>query len=179
MSSRKRSAERFAALNSNNQKRAEFSALLKFFCGQFDYKINIVVTCGAVSSDRAAFFAFVNDYKALFRVCLRLDRLKPAAALARAVAGVFVHMQRPKAMRTVVSRRISERLYLAPALRANKAVIIFPKSLFFHVSSRNTVPPLARSYYLRSGSIFYPLYRSADTLDPPSGFHNRGDIYSP
>lgn len=181
MSCRKPSAERYAELNSNktNEKGLKISALLKFPCGQFDYKIDIVVRGGAVSADRAAFFAFMHDNESLFRVGLSLYRLKPAAAFARAVAGVFVHVQRPKAMRTMVSRRISERLYLAPAMRADKAVIIFPKSLFFHVSSRNTVPPLAPFCCRRSGSIFCPLYHSADTADPPSGFRNRGDIYSP
>ncbi len=161
-----------------------FFYLLKFLCCELYYKVDVVglvfcVGCRAVPAYCAAFPAAVDYYISLLCISFDLDRLKLSAALAGSVAGIFVHVKRPKAKRAMVSRRIAERFDLPAAVSADKSVIIFPKSLFFHVSSHNTAPRLARSCYRRSSNIPYPLYRSADTADPPNDSGIRAGICSP
>ena len=89
-----------------------------------------------VSVYLAASRAFVDDYVALFRVGNYLDRLHRRLALAGAVTGIYIEVERPKAEGAMVSGGIAKRLYFLAAMGADKAVIIFRKSFAFHRSSR-------------------------------------------
>ena len=88
---------------------------------------------GFVAGDAAASVAFVNYYVSLFGVGLYLYRAEYAAAGVRSVTRVYINVKRAEAKRTVVSRRVAERLDLASAIRAGEATIVFLKSLFFHI----------------------------------------------
>lgn len=65
--------------------------------------LDLGFVCRTVSADRSAFFASVDDHIALFRIHLHADRFELTAAIRRAVAGVYVKVERPQAKGTVVS----------------------------------------------------------------------------
>ena len=65
------------------------------------------------------------DDVSFFGVGYYLYRLHRSLALAGAIPGVYIHVKRPKAERTVIARGVAERLYLLAAVGANKPVIIF------------------------------------------------------
>jgi len=88
---------------------------------------------GAVAVDLSAFGAFMNDDVALFGIGLGGYRLHKPTAFARAVARIYVEVLRPKAKRTVISRGVAERLYLASAVLADEGIVIFGKKLGFHI----------------------------------------------
>jgi hypothetical protein len=80
----------------------------KIACGKLDKKryligLHLCVVCGAVSSYRSAFFAFMNDYISLFRVGQNLYGTKLTVTFLGSVAGIYVNVQRPKAKRAVIS----------------------------------------------------------------------------
>ena len=86
---------------------------------------------GAAALFGAAFGAFVGDDISLLRVGLDEDRLHQTEALAGAVAGIFVNMNRPQAERAMVARGRAERLYLSSAMSADESRIVFCKSFIF------------------------------------------------
>ena len=80
---------------------------------------------GTAALDGSASDAAVSYDISSPRVRYRRDRLHLPAAGAGAVAGVFVHMERPEAERAVIARGVAERLDLPAAMRAHKAGIVF------------------------------------------------------
>ena len=96
---------------------------------QLYYKLQVVVLRVFVSPYLAAFSTLVYYYIALLRVGQYLYRLKSAAALTGSVTRIYIDVKRPQTVRTVVSRRISERLDLTPAMSADKSVVVFCESL--------------------------------------------------
>ena len=88
--------------------------------------------CRAVAAYRAALAALVDDDISLFRVGLDGDGIHYPAAVARPVAGVYVDVQRTKAPRAMVARRISERQHLKTAVLTYKAAVVFLKKLLLH-----------------------------------------------
>ena len=74
----------------------------------------------------------MDDNEAFFGIGEDFFRLESSAALAGAVTGVNVHVERPEAVGTMVSRGISERCDLAAAMGADEAVVVFGKSFCFH-----------------------------------------------
>ena len=100
---------------------------------QRDQKLDVVglngrLVRGAVAAYMAAFLAFMDDDVSASRICFNADRPHDAAAFGGSVAGVDVDVQRAKASRTMVPRRISERFDLKPAVCADEALIVFAKS---------------------------------------------------
>ena len=83
----------------------------------------------------AAFGAFVENDIAFFGVCYHFYRVHNAVAFARSVAGVYIHVERAKALRAMVARGVTQGLYLKAAVGADKAVIVFCKKLLFHIFS--------------------------------------------
>ena len=107
---------------------------------QFYYQRHIILTALAakrclISAYLTAFGASVHYYKALFSIGNDLYRLKLAATLVGSVARIYINVERPKAKRTVVARGISKRLDLSAAVGADKGIIVFRKSLLFHITS--------------------------------------------
>ena len=68
---------------------------------------------GAVSVYLTASGTFMDDDVALFGVCDDLDRLHGSLALASAVTRININVKRPETVWAMISRRVSERLYLA------------------------------------------------------------------
>ena len=90
---------------------------------------------GAVPSDLSAHGASVDDHKSSTRVGFHADRFHLPTALVCAIPGVDVHVQRPQAKGAMIARGIAQRNHFLSAMRANKTVVIFRKSLLFHVST--------------------------------------------
>lgn len=93
--------------------------------GIFYEQGSAVICRRLVSPYLAAFLAAVYYHKALFGVRLGANGAKRSAAGICSIPGVDVHVYRPQAVGAVVSRRISERLYLPTAVETNEAVIVF------------------------------------------------------
>ena len=109
--------------------------------GELDEERHIIglifgVQRGAVAAYLAAFCAFVDYNEAFFCVWLSSYRLKLSAAFVCSVARVYVNVQGPQTKRAMVSRRVSERVYLFSAMNANKGIIVFGKSFLFHSMPR-------------------------------------------
>ena len=85
-----------------------------------------------IAADVSAPLAFVNYHIAASRVRFDAYRAHYAAAVGGSVAGVDVDVQRAKAERAVIARRISERFDVRAAVRAHKAAVVFAKSFFIH-----------------------------------------------
>ena len=105
--------------------------------GQLYQKVDIVGLDfrgigGLIADGRAAFIAFIDDDISLFRVGENLNGAEDSAAVVGAVAGVYVYMNRTKAMGAVVAGGDAEGFHLESAVFADKAVIVFLKAFFFH-----------------------------------------------
>lgn len=105
--------------------------------GELYKKIDIIGLnlCGIrrlISDGRAAFFAFIDDYIALFRIRQNLHGTENSLTIVSPVTRVDIYMNRTQALGTVVSGGYSERLYLEAAALADEAVIVFLKAFFFH-----------------------------------------------
>jgi hypothetical protein len=90
---------------------------------------------GAVAVELTAFGASVNNNVALSRVGLNADRFHFPLAFAGAISGVDVYVKRPQAKGTVIARGVAQGVHLLAAMRADKAVVIFCKSLLLHGKS--------------------------------------------
>ena len=88
---------------------------------------------GFVSDYSTASVTLVNYYVTLFRVRLCFDRSENSAAIICPVAGVYINVQGTEAERAMIARCVAERQNLASAVLADKTVIVFCKSLVFHV----------------------------------------------
>ena len=114
-----------------------YSSLL-FRHGKLDYELYVVGLYGgfvssAIAVKLAALRAFMNDNISLFGVGLSRDRLHKSAAFAGAVARIYIKMLRPQAKGAMVSRGITKRLYLPPAMLADEGVVVFREKLCFHI----------------------------------------------
>ncbi len=75
-----------------------------WYSTQFTNKIPVVIRGGAIVGFKAAFLANVNNARALFFVQFNANRLHKPFAFGKPIArSIKVDMQRPQAMRTVVS----------------------------------------------------------------------------
>ena len=61
---------------------------------------------------------------ALFRVRLGKHRFKRCAALGRAIARIFVNMERPEAVWAMISRGVAERRDLSAAMLTDKSAVV-------------------------------------------------------
>lgn len=77
-----------------------------------------------ISAYFPAFRTAMHYNEALFGIRLGTYRLKLSAAGIGSVPGVYIHVQGPEAERAVVTRRISERLYLLSAMNAGKGCVV-------------------------------------------------------
>ena len=68
--------------------------LLVLFCCESDDLVHVIVLCGFVSAERAAFSALMVDDKSLFRVGFSGDGVHYSLATCRAVTRVDVQVQR-------------------------------------------------------------------------------------
>ena len=106
-------------------------------CGQCDKLFYIVgldlcKMSRAVTAYCTALFAFMHDYISLFRIDLGCYGLHNTAAPVCSIAGINVNVKRVQTVRTMVSRRVSERLDIEPAVLTDKSAIIFCKNFLFH-----------------------------------------------
>ena len=74
----------------------------------------------------------MNDNKALFGVGESLDRAENSAAIVGSVARVYINVKRAKAERTVIARGVAKGQNLFSAVLADKALVVFSKTLIFH-----------------------------------------------
>ncbi len=81
--------------------------------------------CRTVADKLAAFFAFVNDDVAFFRIGDRRHRAKQPAAGVGTVAGIDIHVKRRKAKGAMIARAFSERQNLFAAILTDKSTVIF------------------------------------------------------
>ncbi len=94
------------------------------------YKIHIIrldfcfVGC-AVAHYLAALRAFMYQHEAVLGVGLSADRTEYTAALVGSVAGVYIHVKRAEAKRTVVTRGEAKRENLPFAILTDKAGVVF------------------------------------------------------
>ena len=73
----------------------------------------------------AALLALVEDYIPLLGVVDYLYRLHLSPALAGAVTGIYVKVERPQTKGTMVARGVAQGLDLTSAMRADKSVVVF------------------------------------------------------
>ena len=105
-------------------------------CGELYKKRKIVglhlcIVRRTVSSYSAAFFASVYYYISLFGIGKHLYGAQMSVTFLGSVAGVFVNVERPQTKGAVIARAVSEWLYFLSAVRADKGVVVFCKSLLF------------------------------------------------
>lgn len=98
-------------------------------CGQLDELVDIVglVLCFVgclVALDLPAFGTAVDYDITLLGVGDTAYRLHGGAAFVCAVAGVYINVQGPEAHGTMVAGGVAQRLYLGPAMGADKTVIV-------------------------------------------------------
>ena len=91
--------------------------------------------CGAVSPDLSAFFAFMDDDISLSGVGLDPYGAQYTAAIAVSVSGIHINMKRTKAERAMIAGAVTEGLNSPFAIHADKGIIVFAKTFFFHSSS--------------------------------------------
>jgi len=106
-------------------------------CGKSYDKIDVVglafcFMSGAVSYHAPTLIASVDDDISALGIRLGAYGAKYSAAGVCPVAGVYVNVQRAKAEWAVITRRIAERKHLAATGGADKALVVFSESLFFH-----------------------------------------------
>ncbi len=122
-------------------RKSYFALCISFLpCCQADEQLFAVglILClvrGAVTAQFSAHGASVDDHKSSACIGLYADRFHLPAALVGAIPRVDVHMQRPQAKGAMIARGIAQRNYFLSAMRANKTVVVFRKSLLFHVST--------------------------------------------
>ena len=87
-----------------------------------------------VAHHRAAFFATVKDNEALFGVGKGLNGAKNSQAIVCSVPGIYVNMKRAKAEGAVVARGVSQGSDLSSAIYADKSLVVFCKTLVFHIT---------------------------------------------
>jgi hypothetical protein len=66
-------------------------------------RLNLRFVRGSVSYDRAAFFAAMNYYISTFGIWLSTCGTKYSAAWICSVSGIYIHVERAQAKRTVIS----------------------------------------------------------------------------
>jgi len=121
-------------------------AFLKLSCGKF-YEIVYIIgldfgfMCCFIAVYFAAFGAFVKYDIAFFRVCYNFYRVHNAVAFAGSVAGVYIYVERAKALGAVIARGVSKRLHFEAAVSADKAVIVFCEKFLFHIFPLFKKPP--------------------------------------
>ena len=109
---------------------SRFSPVVRI--GQTDQKIHVIILLRAIVLFCTANGTLVSDHKSLFGMGQYCMRLHQAAANAGAVSGKFIHVKRPQAIRTVISRGIYQGRNLFFAVTADKSAVVFGKSLRFH-----------------------------------------------
>ena len=117
--------------------RCDFPIPLHFSNRQTDKKVAVVgldfrVEGGAVAADLAALGASMDNDETATGIGLGADRFHRAAAGIGTVAGVDVHVERPKAKRAMVAGGVAQRQDFAPAMRADKTVVVLGKALLLH-----------------------------------------------
>ena len=90
---------------------------------------------GAVAVQFAAFGTAMNDDISLACIGFDTDRLHFTATFAGSIAWVDIYVKRPQAKGTVVARGVAQGMHLLAAMRADKPIIVFGKSLLLHVRS--------------------------------------------
>ena len=106
-------------------------------CGELNEQIvvvglNLCLVCRAVADGSAAFVAAVNYDISALCVGERLNGAQDTAAVVGSVTGIYINVQGAKTKGAVISRGVSEREHLLAAILADKALVVFLKSLFFH-----------------------------------------------
>lgn len=91
---------------------------------QGDYQVKIIIRCRLVSAQCTAAGAAMRYDIALFRVRLGKHRFKRCAALGRAIARIFVNMERPEAVWAMISRGVAERRDLSAAMLTDKSAVV-------------------------------------------------------
>ena len=87
---------------------------------------------GSVADSLTALFASVDYDISAARIGLCSYRHKKSAAGVGSVTGIYVNVQGMQAEGAVISRGVAEGQYLAPAVSAYEAVVVFCKSFTFH-----------------------------------------------
>ena len=87
--------------------------------------LNFCLVSRFVSVNFVALGASVQNNISLFGVGNYLDRLHRRAALAGAVAGIYVNVERPKTERAVIARGVSKWKHLLAAMCTDKSVVVF------------------------------------------------------
>ena len=85
----------------------------------------LCLVCRLISVNFVALCASVQNNVSLFGVGNYLDWLHGCAALAGAVAGVYVNVERPKTERAVIARGVSKWKHLLAAMCTDKSVVVF------------------------------------------------------
>ena len=112
--------------------------------GKFYNKIKIVglhlclVRC-LVAYGLAATLTAVQDDISALGIRHGGHGLQGAAARVGAISGIDIHVQAPQAKWAMVARGVAKGLDLLAAMRANKAVVVFGKSFYFHNPSKNKI----------------------------------------
>ena len=88
------------------------------------YQVKIIIRCRLVSAQCTAAGAAMRYDIALFRVRLGKHRFKRCAALGRAIARIFVNMERPEAVWAMISRGVAERRDLSAAMLTVKSAVV-------------------------------------------------------
>ena len=99
---------------------------------QADQKIHVVILLRSIVLFCTANGTLVSDHETLFGMGQYRVGLHQAAANAGAVSGKLIHVKRPQAIRTVISRGIYQGRNLFFAVTADKSAVVFGKSLRFH-----------------------------------------------
>lgn len=105
--------------------------------GQTDDEIHVVrldggFVGGAIADDGAATFTAMNENVAAAGIGFCPYGAEQAATGVGAVAGENIHVHRPQAKGTVIAGGVTEREYLPSAMAADKAAVIFLKTLGLH-----------------------------------------------
>ena len=75
----------------------------------------------------------MDNYIALLGVWLCLDGTENTTTGVGSVAGVYIYVQRAQTKGAVITRGVTERLYLLAAVLTYKAVVVFSESFVFHI----------------------------------------------
>lgn len=106
-------------------------------CGKSDEQVVVVTLLtleGSLVTHRlSAFVAAVDDDKSLLGVGESLYGTKNTLAVVGSVTGIYIHVERAEAEGAVISRGVSKGEHLSATVLADKACIVFLKSLVFHI----------------------------------------------
>jgi hypothetical protein len=112
-------------------------AILSFFslltCRKPDKLFHIIVLCRLVTALGSAFFAFMYNNEALFRIGLTAHGAHNATAIRRPVTRHYIKMQGAKALGAMIARAVAKRRNLVSAVGAYKARIVLFESFIFHI----------------------------------------------